>query len=299
MAIHLPCSLSSLLGAARWQFTCPAPSTPFSEQHDGNSLAQLPPHTIYGSHNVTPTFHWLTHMGDQIRSYGPVHGFWTFIFERLNKLLKQFNTNGHGGGEMEVTFAREFKRYVSLLRLSFALREDAEDALARSLGELMFQQAGDVTRTGALAMLLEMREGPLNAINILPQKCAPSGAAMLTRLDEASYIRVLEWYQNHGISFRHDRAAAAPEQTDILTRRVTLYASLIWEGRAIQPAKDKPGPKPKSLVLMNMPRGRPWVGELRRLFVHKQPGCQPRLFVDVAWLVPRKNVTHLSSLYER
>ncbi|KZT51686.1 hypothetical protein CALCODRAFT_423135, partial [Calocera cornea HHB12733] len=67
---------------------------------------------IYGPTSVTPTFHWLTHMPEQVRRYGPVHGFWAFLFERLNKLLKSFNTNNHQGGEMEVTFAREFKRYV-------------------------------------------------------------------------------------------------------------------------------------------------------------------------------------------
>ncbi|EJT97827.1 hypothetical protein DACRYDRAFT_24787 [Dacryopinax primogenitus] len=27
-------------------------------------------------------------MGEQVRRFGPVHGFWTFMFERLNKLLK-------------------------------------------------------------------------------------------------------------------------------------------------------------------------------------------------------------------
>ncbi|KZT50768.1 hypothetical protein CALCODRAFT_431402, partial [Calocera cornea HHB12733] len=72
---------------------------------------------IYGSENVTPTFHWIMHMGDQIRRFGPVHGFWTYLFERLNKLLKGFTTNGHKSGVMEVTFARELKREMSLSRL--------------------------------------------------------------------------------------------------------------------------------------------------------------------------------------
>ncbi|KZT51759.1 hypothetical protein CALCODRAFT_442628, partial [Calocera cornea HHB12733] len=67
---------------------------------------------IYGSSNVTPTFHWVTHMPAQIRRYGPVHSFWTFLFERLNKVLKAINTSGHKGGAVEVTFAREFKREI-------------------------------------------------------------------------------------------------------------------------------------------------------------------------------------------
>ncbi|KZT60353.1 hypothetical protein CALCODRAFT_533217, partial [Calocera cornea HHB12733] len=67
---------------------------------------------IYGVSNVTPTFHWVTHMPAQIRRYGPVHSFWTFLFERLNKVLKAINTSGHKGGVVEVTFAREFKHEI-------------------------------------------------------------------------------------------------------------------------------------------------------------------------------------------
>ncbi|KZT50540.1 hypothetical protein CALCODRAFT_444472 [Calocera cornea HHB12733] len=74
-------------------------------------------HQIYGAQNVTPTFHWVTHMGDQVRRYGPVHGFWTFLFERLNKVLKTCQTNGHKGGAVELTFAREFKREMVLVRM--------------------------------------------------------------------------------------------------------------------------------------------------------------------------------------
>ncbi|EJU01062.1 hypothetical protein DACRYDRAFT_39912, partial [Dacryopinax primogenitus] len=67
---------------------------------------------IYGSNNITPTFHWTMHMPMQIRHFGPVHRCWTFLFKRLNKVLKMINTSGHKGGVVEVTFAREFKREI-------------------------------------------------------------------------------------------------------------------------------------------------------------------------------------------
>ncbi|KAA1479991.1 hypothetical protein DENSPDRAFT_789804, partial [Dentipellis sp. KUC8613] len=63
---------------------------------------------LYGYLNVKPNHHWLTHIFDQICDYGPVYGFWTFIFERLNKVLKSYSTNNHGGGEIEVSFMRAF-----------------------------------------------------------------------------------------------------------------------------------------------------------------------------------------------
>ncbi len=64
--------------------------------------------------NVKPNFHYITHIFVQIRDYGPVYGFWTFLFERLNKILKTYAVNNHGGGELEVTFFREFSRETRL-----------------------------------------------------------------------------------------------------------------------------------------------------------------------------------------
>ncbi|KAJ7036197.1 hypothetical protein C8F04DRAFT_1036865 [Mycena alexandri] len=63
---------------------------------------------------VKPNFHYITHIFRIIRDFGPVYGFWTFLFERLNKLLKSYETNNHGDGELEVTFFREFHRDANL-----------------------------------------------------------------------------------------------------------------------------------------------------------------------------------------
>ncbi|KAJ7714113.1 hypothetical protein DFH07DRAFT_763144, partial [Mycena maculata] len=63
---------------------------------------------------VKPNFHYITHIFQIIRDFGPVYGFWTFLFERLNKLLKSYDTNNHGDGELEVTFFREFHRDANL-----------------------------------------------------------------------------------------------------------------------------------------------------------------------------------------
>ncbi|KAJ7669695.1 hypothetical protein B0H17DRAFT_949139, partial [Mycena rosella] len=63
---------------------------------------------------VKPNFHYVTHIFQIIRDFGPVYGFWTFLFERLNKLLKSYDTNNHGDGELEVTFFREFHRDANL-----------------------------------------------------------------------------------------------------------------------------------------------------------------------------------------
>jgi hypothetical protein len=63
---------------------------------------------------MKPNFHFATHISVQIQDYGPVHGFWTFVGERLNKVLKGFNLNNWGGGQLEITMMRAFNQDVHL-----------------------------------------------------------------------------------------------------------------------------------------------------------------------------------------
>ncbi|TDL25412.1 hypothetical protein BD410DRAFT_813632 [Rickenella mellea] len=75
--------------------------------------------------DVKPNHHWCTHIFDQIFDYGPVYSFWSFLFERLNKVLKSYQTNNHENGEVEVTFFRAFMRDIrlrDLVRCSDILR---------------------------------------------------------------------------------------------------------------------------------------------------------------------------------
>ncbi|KAG1766579.1 hypothetical protein EDD22DRAFT_742814, partial [Suillus occidentalis] len=50
------------------------------------------------------------HIFDQLRDYGPIYGFWMFLFEHLNKVLKSYSMNNHGGRELEVTFFHAFEK---------------------------------------------------------------------------------------------------------------------------------------------------------------------------------------------
>jgi hypothetical protein len=61
---------------------------------------------------MKPNHHYSIHTPDFVRDFGPLHGFWTFLFERLNKVLKSYKTNNHSGGQLETTFFREFHRTI-------------------------------------------------------------------------------------------------------------------------------------------------------------------------------------------
>jgi len=75
------------------------------------------PLQLYGTDMIRPNHHYATHTPQSVHDYGPLHEFWTFLFERLNKVLKSYKTNNCSGGELEVTFFREFHRTVLSSRL--------------------------------------------------------------------------------------------------------------------------------------------------------------------------------------
>jgi hypothetical protein len=62
---------------------------------------------------MKPNHHWAVHIPDQILDFGPVYTFWAFLTERLNKILKNLNSNNWTGGRLEVSMMREFHRTVA------------------------------------------------------------------------------------------------------------------------------------------------------------------------------------------
>lgn len=57
-----------------------------------------------------PNHHFACHTEPQLLDYGTVYDIWAFLGERLNKLLKDFNLNNWGGGQLEITMMRAFYR---------------------------------------------------------------------------------------------------------------------------------------------------------------------------------------------
>ncbi|KAJ3530036.1 hypothetical protein NMY22_g8740 [Coprinellus aureogranulatus] len=82
---------------------------------------------LFGPEVLTINHHLSLHLPDFLRRLGPVHGWWTFAFERYNGIIQRFNTNNKfgellvihfdrkarlidGAGELESTFMRTFCR---------------------------------------------------------------------------------------------------------------------------------------------------------------------------------------------
>jgi hypothetical protein len=69
---------------------------------------------LYGIGELKPNHHWTVHIPDQVEDYGPLYSFWTFLTERLNKVLKNLNGNNWSGGLLEVSIMREFHHIAQL-----------------------------------------------------------------------------------------------------------------------------------------------------------------------------------------
>lgn len=67
--------------------------------------------------NLSPNFHYCTHLGDDIEKAGSVTNTWVFGFERANGVISKMNTNGHGAGELEGTYMRSYSRYPKIIEL--------------------------------------------------------------------------------------------------------------------------------------------------------------------------------------
>ncbi|KAL0959458.1 hypothetical protein HGRIS_014962 [Hohenbuehelia grisea] len=72
---------------------------------------------LYGPEVMCQNHHYCTHIRECIRDFGPLHGFWTFLFERINKVLKSYKTSNHAGDELETSFFRKFHRTIQHSRV--------------------------------------------------------------------------------------------------------------------------------------------------------------------------------------
>ncbi|KAI0668702.1 hypothetical protein C8Q78DRAFT_1097701 [Trametes maxima] len=99
---------------------------------------------LYGPNAVRPNHHYATHVPDFALKFGPLHEFWSFLFERLNKVLKSFNANNRSDGELETTFFQEFHRTaVSSRVITFMEHDIPNQPLLGRLGAAMSKATHD------------------------------------------------------------------------------------------------------------------------------------------------------------
>ncbi|KAG0700531.1 hypothetical protein DFH29DRAFT_1001034 [Suillus ampliporus] len=98
---------------------------------------------LYGSSSIKPNHHYATHVSECARNFGPLHDFWMFLFECLNKVLKSYKTNNHGNGELETTFFHEFQRTCQTNRMTYTLVQLPKDSLPSAVADIMIKASNE------------------------------------------------------------------------------------------------------------------------------------------------------------
>jgi hypothetical protein len=53
--------------------------------------------SLFPSHRIKPNHHYLLHLGEMMRMYGPMRTWWSFPYERLNGDIQRIRTSNRSG----------------------------------------------------------------------------------------------------------------------------------------------------------------------------------------------------------
>ncbi|KAH9928238.1 hypothetical protein B0H21DRAFT_712161 [Amylocystis lapponica] len=183
----------------------------------------------------------------KIDDYGPVYGFWTFLTERLNKVLKSYSTNNHDGGELEVTFFRAFSRDVRLRTLLNELASSdnpgVEEKAASDVARLILKTDGD--QRGTVAALAHPNA---QVEHDLRSRFSLDGGA-LEILDRKLQL----------------------ELPHFLNTNIRKHNYVVLDGRRIRPSRGQGSHSPDSIIQANFADKR-YVGEVFEILTHYQHG---------------------------
>ncbi|KAJ7739013.1 hypothetical protein B0H16DRAFT_1729688 [Mycena metata] len=241
---------------------------------------------LCGPEVIRPNHHYATHTARCVRNYGPLHEFWTFLFERLNKVLKSYKTPNHAGGELEASFFREFQRTVQQSRLLSQGAREAAGSELRSAVEIMYSATADDRRTvQALARELDAaREtGGIDfEFSTRAEKC---------QLPAELYFCVLRHLQIRLPNVRlHSFVELAPTpESLVLDPRGILFNHVVVRHTRYLASSRASNPHNSGIAVRNSSAvgSRAWVGELRSIVAIEQPGSSTvHRFGFMRWFCP-------------
>ncbi|KAJ7305462.1 hypothetical protein DFH08DRAFT_825153 [Mycena albidolilacea] len=236
---------------------------------------------IYGTEQMKPNHHWAVHIPDQIRDFGPVYSFWAFLTERLNKILKNLNSNNWTGGRLEESMMREFHRSAAL---DGVIKNLLADPTCTTLERQFIQRlGGERNKQEALGTI----QDALRDEQTLMRVKAGSIADKAEKLDDL--IRQgLEYYYNKDQPQVHYLLAVNPSpNTSTLASHAETYNFALLDGRRITPTSRSERNTAGSSIVQARINNKRHAGEIRSIFVHRQPGVQgssETVLAAVAWM---------------
>ncbi|KAF7372218.1 hypothetical protein MVEN_00081200 [Mycena venus] len=245
--------------------------------------------TLYGASSLKPNHHYATHTSECVRNFGPLREFWTFLFERLNKVLKSIKTNNHGNGELETTFFREFHQTCQLSRVRFCMSRHDSDSLLSQVSAVMNKASnedrGTVAQLAALSHDLDRfhRDAKISSQLSPRSKIATMSDETYRQLADALTIHYPD-IPVHCISDSPRSPASLPLET-----RATFYSYVIVNGKRYYASS---GAKSNKSSLIQVAVSRPTgvsirCGELLEIFKFQQfEGATELWFGRMRWFTP-------------
>ncbi|KAG1907550.1 uncharacterized protein F5891DRAFT_974250 [Suillus fuscotomentosus] len=124
---------------------------------------------LYSSNVVKPNHHYTTHVVEYARNFGPLHDFWTFLFERLNKVLKSYKTNNHANGELETTFFKTLPHEVANVMIKASNEERGTVAGLAALTKDLDDAVVDAVQIYSLSPRHRKRDMSMDTYRLLAQ----------------------------------------------------------------------------------------------------------------------------------
>ncbi|KAJ7736047.1 hypothetical protein DFH07DRAFT_967007 [Mycena maculata] len=245
---------------------------------------------LYGIEQMKPNHHWAVHIPDQVLDYGPLYSFWAFLTERLNKVLKNLNSNNWSGGLLEVSMMREFHRMAQLDGVLNGILDETSgpDVPLPSQLEHRFIQLllGAGENKEALGTIQDAAAYERTSSRVLRGSIANPSERIE---DDVLRMGLVQYYNKETPKVYLRLAGKEFANTEVLGSFTETYNYALLDGRRVTSTTcSKRGSAGSSLIQIQF-GGEPYAGEIRSIFRHKQagvPSSEAMLLVFVAWMKP-------------
>ncbi|KDQ05579.1 hypothetical protein BOTBODRAFT_182420 [Botryobasidium botryosum FD-172 SS1] len=243
---------------------------------------------LYGEGALHPNHHWATHIGAQIRNYGPVYGFWCFLTERLNKILKSYNLNNQNGGELEITMMRALGRDSQILDLlRMVSSQSTEGEFTRSAAHRLLDVTGP-TR-GTIETVADLLDHDDISNSLIPGAGCVRG--MLPPVVRAVLVHRYNQDPQLPRVFNHmDRDI--PQGGIYIVGGCLFYKSYIIHGRTIVPVNRALRKSAVSALVRVRWNQQLWYGEVLEILTHEQPNREAQTMAHMRWMKRSKSLVH-------
>ncbi|KAJ7749137.1 hypothetical protein B0H16DRAFT_1461303 [Mycena metata] len=243
--------------------------------------------TLYGESVIKPNHHYATHTAENVRDYGPLQEFWTFLFERINKVLKSYNSSNHSGGELETSFFREFHRTVQTSRiLAHAANSPAGSPMHQSAESMYRATADDRGTIQALARQLDKAQEDGGIDFQLSAKFSVGAISDIAFAQALSALRICLPLLNIRPSITLPNPIHAVSVP--LFNQMNRFPFAILSNRRYYASQHSKTPYDSYVLVRThaIPNVTEWAGELQEIFVVDQPQIGIHRYGFVRWFVP-------------